>query len=96
MQCCDGVADEWVSEYEYVIRIFLNIPQLSPLYIYHPRHKCTNTKSPTVAAIMMEDPQTGQRYLQVKHFISRGIPSSIMTFVVVISVGYGLMRIVGF
>ena len=45
---------------------------------------------------MMEDPQTGQRYLHVKHFISRGIPSSIMTLAVVVSVGYGLMRIVGF
>jgi phosphate transporter len=39
---------------------------------------------------MMEDSQTGQRYLQVKHFISRGIPASIITFFVVISVGYWL------
>ena len=44
---------------------------------------------------MMEDSQTGQRYLQVKHFISRGIPSSIMTLIVVITVGYGLMYVVG-
>jgi phosphate transporter len=44
---------------------------------------------------MMEDTRTGQRYLQVKHFISRGIPSSIITLFVVISVGYGLMLIVG-
>jgi di/tricarboxylate transporter len=49
-----------------------------------------------VAAIMMEDDQTGQRYLQVKHFISRGIPASVITFVVVITVGYGLLRVVGF
>lgn len=47
------------------------------------------------AAIMMEDSQTGQRYLQVKHFISRGIPSSIITLLVVISVGYALMFVVG-
>ncbi|MCJ1438363.1 low-affinity phosphate transporter [Xylographa pallens] len=47
------------------------------------------------AAIMMEDSQTGQRYLQVKHFISRGVPSSVMTFTVVITVGYGLMLAVG-
>jgi phosphate transporter len=40
---------------------------------------------------MMEDSQTGQRYLQVKHFITRGIPASIITFLVVITVGYGLM-----
>jgi phosphate transporter len=44
---------------------------------------------------MMEDSQTGQRYLQVKHFISRGIPSSVVTLVVVITVGYGLMLVVG-
>lgn len=44
---------------------------------------------------MMEDPQTGQRYLQVKHFITRGIPASILAFLVIISVGYGLMRTAG-
>ena len=44
---------------------------------------------------MMEDPQTGQRYLQVKHFIGRGIPSSVLTLIVVITVGYGLMFVVG-
>lgn len=44
---------------------------------------------------MMEDSQTGQRYLQVKHFITRGVPASIVTWLVVISVGYGLMRVVG-
>ena len=38
----------------------------------------------TLAAIMMEDSQTGQRYLQVKHFISRGIPASIITLLVVL------------
>ena len=47
------------------------------------------------AAIMMEDSQTGQRYLRVRHFLLRGIPSSIMTLVVVVTLGYGLMRIVG-
>lgn len=48
------------------------------------------------AAIMMEDPQTGQRYLRVQHFISRGIPGSVFSFGIVITVGYGLMRIIGF
>lgn len=43
---------------------------------------------------MKEDP-AGQRYLQVKHFITRGVPSSIMTLLVVITVGYGAMRITG-
>lgn len=50
---------------------------------------------PNMTAIMMEDSQTGQRYLQVKHFISRGIPASIITFVVIITLGYGLLRIAG-
>ena len=44
---------------------------------------------------MMEDSQTGQRYLQVKHFISRGIPASVITFLVVITLGYGLLLVAG-
>ncbi|KAF3103424.1 low-affinity phosphate transporter [Orbilia oligospora] len=51
---------------------------------------------PNMTAIMMEDNQTGQRYLRVTHFITRGVPSSIAAFIVVITVGYGLMRLVGF
>ncbi|KAI9892758.1 MAG: low-affinity phosphate transporter [Vezdaea aestivalis] len=51
---------------------------------------------PNMTAIMMEDSQTGVRYLRVKHFLTRGIPSSVLTFSVVISLGYGLMLIVGF
>ncbi|KFY33269.1 hypothetical protein V495_08330, partial [Pseudogymnoascus sp. VKM F-4514 (FW-929)] len=50
---------------------------------------------PNMTAIMMEDSQTGQRYLQVKHFISRGVPSSVLTLLVVITVGYGAMLISG-
>lgn len=52
--------------------------------------RCSDQNLHRLAAIMMEDSQTGQRYLQVKHFISRGVPSSIITFCVVISVGYWL------
>jgi phosphate transporter len=44
---------------------------------------------------MMEVPETGVRYLQVKHFLTRGIPSSIIAFVVVITLGYGLMIVAG-
>ncbi|KAF2723992.1 SPX-domain-containing protein [Polychaeton citri CBS 116435] len=51
---------------------------------------------PNMTAIMMEDSQTGQRYLQVRHFITRGIPSSIMAYAVIISLGYGLMLAAGF
>ncbi|KAI9733593.1 MAG: low-affinity phosphate transporter [Cirrosporium novae-zelandiae] len=50
---------------------------------------------PNMTAIMMEVPETGQRYLRVRHFISRGIPSSAITFAVVITLGYGLMLAVG-
>lgn len=49
-----------------------------------------------MTAIMMEDNQTGQRYLNVRHFISRGVPSSIMVYGVVMTVGYGLMLLAGF
>ncbi|KAK1754323.1 Low-affinity phosphate transporter PHO91 [Echria macrotheca] len=49
---------------------------------------------PNMTAIMKEDP-TGQRYLQVKHFISRGVPSSLLTLAVVVTVGYGAMRVSG-
>ncbi|KAB2579714.1 Plasma membrane phosphate transporter pho87 [Lasiodiplodia theobromae] len=50
---------------------------------------------PNMTAIMMES-ETGQRYLQVKHFITRGVPASILAFIIVITVGYGLMLAVGF
>ncbi|OJD31762.1 spx domain-containing protein [Diplodia corticola] len=50
---------------------------------------------PNMTAIMMET-ETGHRYLQVKHFITRGVPASVLTFVIVITVGYGLMLAVGF
>ncbi|KAI5370025.1 Putative solute carrier family 13, SPX domain-containing protein [Septoria linicola] len=51
---------------------------------------------PNMTAIMMEDSQTGQRYLQVRHFLTRGVPASIMAYAAIISVGYGLSRAVGF
>jgi phosphate transporter len=38
---------------------------------------------------MMEN-EAGQRYLSVKHFLTRGVPASIMAFAVVITLGYGL------
>ncbi|KAI1934339.1 low-affinity phosphate transporter [Ophidiomyces ophidiicola] len=50
---------------------------------------------PNMTAIMMEVPETGQRYLRVKHFISRGIPASLISFAVVVTVGYGLMIVAG-
>lgn len=43
----------------------------------------------------MKEDATGQRYLNVMHFISRGVPSSLITLVIVVTVGYGAMRIIG-
>lgn len=51
---------------------------------------------PNMTAIMMEDSQTGQRYLQVKHFITRGVPASIIAYGVIVTLGYLLMSVVGF
>ncbi|KAJ5543429.1 hypothetical protein N7461_009432 [Penicillium sp. DV-2018c] len=50
---------------------------------------------PNMTAIMTEVPQTGQRYLQVRHFITRGVPSSFLAFVVIVTMGYGLMYVAG-
>ncbi|KAL1854637.1 low-affinity phosphate transporter [Paecilomyces lecythidis] len=50
---------------------------------------------PNMTAIMMEVPQTGQRYLRVQHFLTRGIPASLVSFAVVVTVGYGLMVVAG-
>ncbi|KAL1970649.1 hypothetical protein VTN77DRAFT_4293 [Rasamsonia byssochlamydoides] len=50
---------------------------------------------PNMTAIMMEIPNTGQRYLRVSHFLTRGIPASIISFLVVVTVGYGLMCVAG-
>ncbi|KAK7949380.1 SPX domain-containing protein [Apiospora aurea] len=52
------------------------------------------TSFPNITAIMKED-ATGQRYLTVNHFISRGIPASIMTLGVVVTLGYGAMHVMG-
>lgn len=45
---------------------------------------------------MMEEPNTGRRYLEVKHFLTRGVPASILAYGVIVTVGYGLMRAVAF
>jgi phosphate transporter len=44
---------------------------------------------------MMEVPETGVRYLQVKHFLTRGVPSSILAGATIVTVGYGLMVAAG-
>ncbi|KFH48204.1 putative transporter-like protein [Hapsidospora chrysogenum ATCC 11550] len=67
-------------------------PNMSELRSY--RSSLSHMTNEETAAIMKEDP-AGQRYLQVKHFISRGVPSSIITLVVAITLGYGIMQVAG-
>ncbi|KAH8700477.1 putative plasma membrane phosphate transporter Pho87 [Talaromyces proteolyticus] len=50
---------------------------------------------PNMTAIMMEIPGTGQRYLRVSHFLTRGIPASLISFVIIVTIGYALMSIAG-
>lgn len=50
---------------------------------------------PNVTAISLTD-DFGDRYLTVGNFISRGVPASIFAYVVVVTVGYVLIRFIGF
>lgn len=50
---------------------------------------------PNVTAISMLN-EVGDRYLTVGTFITRGIPASLICYVSIITVGYGLMILVGF
>lgn len=45
---------------------------------------------PNVTAISMTD-EVGKRYLTVNTFITRGVPASIIAYIFVITLGYGLM-----
>lgn len=47
---------------------------------------------PNMHAINVEDPNTGIRYLTTKDFIKVGVPASLMSMLVITSVGYGLME----
>ncbi|SPO05617.1 related to multidrug resistance protein [Cephalotrichum gorgonifer] len=49
---------------------------------------------PNMTAIMKED-AAGRRYLNVNHFISRGVPSSILTLIVSVTIGYVVMLVAG-
>lgn len=39
----------------------------------------------------MKEDAAGRRYLLVKHFISVGVPSSVITLIVAVTIGYGAM-----
>ena len=50
---------------------------------------------PNVTAISMVD-EIGDRYLTVGTFITRGVPASILSYLVIVTVGYGMMKLVGY
>ncbi|KAF7582435.1 SPX domain family protein [Clavispora lusitaniae] len=50
---------------------------------------------PNVTAISMTD-EVGKRYLTVNTFITRGVPASIITYIFVITLGYGIMSCLSF
>ena len=43
----------------------------------------------------MKEDGTGRRYLMVKHFISRGVPSSIIALIISVTIGYAAMLVAG-
>lgn len=50
---------------------------------------------PNVTAICMTD-EFGKPYLTVNTFITRGVPSSVIAYVIIVSVGYGIMKLIDF
>ena len=50
---------------------------------------------PNVTAISMTD-EVGVRYLNVGNFISRGVPSSLFCYTIVVTLGYLLLRLISF
>lgn len=50
---------------------------------------------PNMNAIMMED-ETGTRYLSVKDFLKVGVPSSLVLYAVICTMGYGILTALDF
>ncbi|CAG8453530.1 4566_t:CDS:2, partial [Cetraspora pellucida] len=50
---------------------------------------------PNMNAIMMED-EMGLRYLRMLDFVKSGIPGSVLGMMTIVTVGYGLMLLIGF
>lgn len=50
---------------------------------------------PNVTAICMTD-EFGKPYLTVGTFLKRGVPSSIISYAIIVTVGYGTMRLINF
>eukprot|EP00834_Sanchytrium_tribonematis_P004634 NODE_239_length_11955_cov_0.931174.p10 type:complete len:127 gc:universal NODE_239_length_11955_cov_0.931174:7858-7478(-) len=51
---------------------------------------------PNMHAVSVEDPNTGMRYLSTKDFLRIGVPASIISMIVINTVGYALMNILKF
>ncbi|KAG7194809.1 low-affinity phosphate transporter [Scheffersomyces spartinae] len=50
---------------------------------------------PNVNAICMTD-EFGKPYLTVSTFITRGVPSSVIAYLMIVTVGFGIMMVIGF
>ncbi|CAG8738262.1 24990_t:CDS:1, partial [Gigaspora rosea] len=50
---------------------------------------------PNMNAIMMED-EMGLRYLNIMDFVKSGIPGSLLGMLAIVTIGYGLMLLIGF
>ncbi|KAI7908192.1 Sodium:sulfate symporter transmembrane region-domain-containing protein [Cokeromyces recurvatus] len=50
---------------------------------------------PNMSAVMLEDP-SGKPYVTTKHFIISGIPTSIISTVLIFTLGYGIMSAIGY
>ena len=51
---------------------------------------------PNMAAMAVEDVVTGKPYLKMRDFLVAGVPSSVLAFITIISLGYGLMLLAGY
>ena len=51
---------------------------------------------PNMHAINVEDPNTGIRYLNTKDFLKVGVPASLISMLIITTVGYGLMKLLHF
>lgn len=50
---------------------------------------------PNVTAICMTD-EFGKPYLTVGTFITRGVPSSVIAYIIIVTIGYGTMKLINF
>lgn len=51
---------------------------------------------PNMTAAALEDEATGNTYVHVRDFLCVGLPASVASWVVIVTLGYGLMYLLGF